>query len=498
MRRYLVFFISICVLVSMSYSGEFKLEAQEHVLSNGMKILMIVKPGVPRVVCHIYYKVGSVNERPGITGIAHLHEHMMFKGTQMIGIVDSEKDAEIDKKIDKLMENIYREKYWKRNGDKEKIALWQKEADEIIKAEKQYIIKDHLWELYMKNGGTFLNASTSFEVTGYYVTLPSNKVELQMLLESDRMQNAYFREFYSEKDVVMEERRLSENRPGYLFNEQVRAAFYTASSYHWNVIGWMDDLRKITKQDMIEFNKTYYTPNNAVCIYVGDFNRDNIIQLAEKYFGRIPKDPDIEPIRTYEPLQYSEKRLYGKGPAATRITMMFHIPPDGHSDNHALSLLGRILSGDTGRLYKSLVKEKDMATRVNASSRPRWYAGEFTFAGYPKTESNITPENLEKELWAEIDSIKKEGVKPEELQKAKNQSETSFLRGMLNPVFMAMRVGRSELNRGWRSLQEDLEAMKKVTGADIQRVASKYLVRDNVTIAIYKRNMRRPKKGGMR
>lgn len=492
MKRVVLFLAAFFGILSLLVAAELSLGVKEHVLPNGMKLLMIQKPGVPRVVCHIYYKVGSVNERPGTTGLAHLHEHMMFKGTKMMGVADYEADAAADRKIDELVDRIYREKYWKADGgDKEKVAAWQKEVDDLVKEEKKYIIKDDLWEMYMKNGGTGLNASTSYEVTGYYVTLPANKVELQMLLEADRMQNAYFREFYSEKDVVMEERRLSENRPGYLFDEQVRAAFFAASPYHWDVIGWMDDLRKVTKQDIIEFNKKHYTPNNAVAIYVGDLNPETIIAMAEKYFGRIPKGPEVEPIRTYEPPQYSEKRLYGEGPAASRISMMFHIPPDGHTDTQALSLLAGILSGDTGRLYKSLVKEKDLAARVMASANSMWYAGSFSFMGYPKTEKNVTPEQLEKEVWAEIEKIKTEGVKPEELEKAKNKFEASVLRGMQSPMFLAMRVGRTELNRGWRSLLEDLAAMKKVTGDDIKKTAAKYFAKDNVTIAVYKRSMGR-------
>ena len=463
---------------------------------------MIKTPGVPRVVCHIYYKVGSINERSGITGIAHVHEHMMFKGTKMMGVTDFEADAAIDRRIDELMDKIYREKYWKQDGgDKNKIAAWQKEVDELIQAEKKYIIKDQLWELYMKNGGTGLNASTSNEVTGYYVTLPSNKVELQMLLESDRMMNAQFREFYSEKDVVMEERRLSENRPGFFFSEQVDAAFYAASPYHWSVLGWMDDLRKLTKQDMIEFHDQYYTPNNAVAIYVGDMDSANIISLAEKYFGRVPKGPDVEPIRTYEPQQYSEKRLYGEGPAPTSLQMMFHTPPDGHPDTSPLAVLagalgsggggfrGRGGGGGTGRLYKILVKEKEMAVSASASSRPQWYVGAFQFSAMPRVDKGVQPEMLEKEIWAEVEKIKKEGLTPEEIQKAKNRSEAMFLRSLQSSMGLASRVGRAELNRGWRSILADLEGMKKVTNEDVKRVAVKYFVKDNSLTAIYKRKM---------
>ncbi|MBL7083844.1 MAG: insulinase family protein [Candidatus Aminicenantes bacterium] len=503
MKRTLILLFTLLTFASLIVAAEIELGVKEHVLSNGLKILMIQKSGVPRVVCHIYYKVGSINERPGITGLAHLHEHMMFKGTEMMGVTDFEKDDAINKKIDELVDKIYREKFWKASGgDEEKIAPWQKEYDELVKAEKQYIIKDDLWTLYMKNGGTGLNASTGNETTGYYVTLPSNKVELQMLLESDRMLNAYFREFYSEKDVVMEERRLSENRPGFLFNEQVSAAFYAASPYQWSVLGWMDDLRKVTKADLIHFHNRYYVPNNAVAIYVGDLDPQNIIQMAEKYFGRVPKGPDVEPIRTYEPPQYSEKRVYGEGPAPTSLQMMFHTPQQGHPDVFPLSVLADVLGsgggggrgrfrggggGGTGRLYKILVQEKQMAVSVSARSRSQWYVGAFQFNATPRFDKNIQPEDLEKEIWAEIEKIEQEGVTPEEIQKAKNRFEAMFIRSLASTMSLARRVGGAELNQGWRSILTDLDDMKKVTNDDIKRVTAKYFVKDNSLTAIYRR-----------
>jgi predicted Zn-dependent peptidase len=503
MKRVLVLFFAVTIFFSLVTASEIQLDVKEHTLANGLKILMIQKADIPRVVCHIYYKVGSINERPGITGIAHLHEHMMFKGTQLMGVRDFEKHAAINDKIDELMNKIYREKFWEIDGgDKEKIARWQKEYDELVQSEKQYIIKDDLWTLYMKNGGTGLNASTSNEVTGYYVTLPSNKVELQMWLESDRMMNTYFREFYSEKNVVMEERRLSENRPGFFFNEQVSAAFYAASPYHWGVIGWMDDLRKITKADLVTFNKSYYVPNNAVAIYVGDLDPQNIIQMAETYFGRIPKGPDIEPIRTYEPPQYSEKRMYGEGPAPTSLQMMFHVPYAGKPDAAPLSVLASVLGsgggggfrgprggggGGTGRLYKLLVVEKQLAVSVSASSRAQWYVGAFQFRATPRFDKNVQPEDLENEIWAEIKKIKKEGVTQEEIQRAKNKFEARFIRSLSSTSGLARTLGRAELHRGWRTVITDLDDLKKVTNDDIKRVAAKYFVKDNSLTAIYKR-----------
>ncbi len=491
MKRSFICLAVVIFLVAAVSAAEFQLEVKEHQLSNGLKLLMIPRPGVPRVVCHIYYKVGSINERPGITGIAHVHEHMMFKGTKIMGVTDYEADHALNQKIDDLMTKIYQEKYWKRNGDNSKVAAWEKEVEELLKEEKKYIIKDHLWETYMKHGGTALNASTSDEVTGYYVTLPSNKVELQMFLEADRMMNAYFREFYSEKDVVMEERRLSENSPGYLFNEQVRAAFFVASPYHWNVIGWMDDLRKMTKEDLIEFHNKYYVPNNAVAVYVGDFDPARIIELAEKYFGPIPRGKDVEPVRTGVPPQNCEKRMYGDGPAPPQISVWFHIPAEGDPDTYPLSVLASILSGDTGRLYKSLIKEKDVASMVSAFSRPQWYAGSFVVSARPKTEKGLKPDDLEADLWAELEKVKKEGVTAEELQKAKNRYEASFIMSLQSTMGLASRVGRAELNRGWRSLISDLEAIKKVTNDEIKKVAAKYFVRNNSLTAIYRRSFSR-------
>jgi predicted Zn-dependent peptidase len=498
-KRIVVLVAAAFVLAALAQAAGVTLDVKEHVLANGMKILMIPKPGVPRVVCHIYFKVGSINERPGITGSAHVHEHLMFKGTEVMGVTDYAKDSEIDRQIDVLMGKIYREKYWRTDGDQVKIAAWQKEVDDLAKAEKAFIVKDDLWTQYMKNGGTGLNASTSQETTGYYFTLPSNKIELQMLLESDRMMNARFREFYSEKDVIMEERRLSENRPGFFFSEQVNAAFYTASPYHWEVLGWMDDIKKMTKEDLIEFHNRYYVPNNAVAIYVGEFDPAAVVALAEKYFGRIPKGPDLEPIRTGEPPQYSEKRLYGEGPAATSLQMMFHTPPDGHPDTAALSILASTLGsggggfrggrggGGTGRLYKMLVRDKQLAVSASASSRAQWYVGAFQFSATPRMDKGVKPEELEKEIWAEIDKVKKDGLTEEEIQKAKNRSEAMFIRSLASTAGLASRVGRAELQRGWRSILTDLEDLRKVTNDDIKRVAAVYFVKDNSLTAIYAR-----------
>ncbi|MEW6746154.1 MAG: pitrilysin family protein [Planctomycetota bacterium] len=470
----------------LGLSQELNLEnlVKEHTLDNGLKLLIVERHEVPRVVCHIYYKVGSVYERPGITGISHFHEHMMFKGTRMMGVSDFAKDDALNQRIDAVMDELYQEKYRKRDGDKGKIAALEAEAERLLKEEKQYIIKDDLWELYMKNGGTGLNASTGEEATGYYVTLPSNKVELQMMLESDRMLHPYFREFYSEKEVVREERRLGENRPGYFFREQLNASFYAASPYSWSVVGWDADLQKVTKQDMIDYNRKYYVPNNAVAVYVGDVNPAEIIALAQRYFGRIPRAQDPEPVRTTEPKQYCEKRLYGEADTSPSVTIMYHIPAEGHPDSEVFRVIADLMNGRTGRLYKKLVKELDIAIDAGSFGRPMAYAGQFSFNGEPKEADERTPEEVEQALYLEIERLKAEPVPDYELQKVKNQAEARFIRGLRSTMGMASRLGRAELGLGWRDIRRSLERMKKVNADDILRVASEYFTKDNRTVGI--------------
>jgi predicted Zn-dependent peptidase len=261
----------------------------------------------------------------------------------------------------------------------------------------------------------------------------------------------------------------------------------------------MDDLKKMTKADLVEFHNKYYVPNNAVAIYVGDFDPARILALAEKYFGRVPKGPDIEPIRTYEPPQYGEKRMLGEGPAPTSIQIMFHTPWAGQPDAAPLSVLASILGsggggmrgggggGGTGRLNKVLVQEKQVAVNASASSRAQWYVGAFQFSASPRLDKGVTPEDLEKEIWAEIDKVKKDGVTADEIQKAKNRNEVNFIRSLASTAGLAGSAGRAELHRGWKSILADLESLKKVTNEDVKRVAAKYFVKDNSLTAIYKR-----------
>src|SRR5512144_92168 len=220
----------------------------ERVLPNGLKVLIVSRPEIPTVRCTLAFRVGSVNERPGITGISHMHEHMMFKGTQTMGIKPGtlELDNKLNADIDALEAQIAAEDAKVKGRDQNRIiALKKQVADLIDRERKETIVSEEIWGAYQEAGGTGINASTGQEMTQYYVTLPKNALELYLALEADRMVNPVFREFYSERDVITEERRQSENQPGFFFQEQLNATFYAASPYHWQVVGWMSDISKV-------------------------------------------------------------------------------------------------------------------------------------------------------------------------------------------------------------------------------------------------------------
>ena len=276
----------------------------ERVLDNGLTVLMVVRPQTPLIRCILAYRVGSVNERPGITGISHFHEHMMFKGSYSMGVKPGmlERDQEIMRQIDEVVELIIEEESKITGRDEQKIMDWKAQISGLINQQREEtMLGEELWGAYQAAGGTGINASTGQEMTQYYVTLPKNKIELYLALEADRMGNPVFREFYAERDVIAEERRMSENRPGFFFNEQLNATFYGAHPYSWSVLGWMSDVTKITRDEMREYREQYYRPDNATLVMAGDIDVDAVMELVEQYFGDIPSRGKSPRVRTREP-----------------------------------------------------------------------------------------------------------------------------------------------------------------------------------------------------
>ena len=466
------------------YADQLKLDVKEYVLKNGLKLLMLEKHDVPIVCVRINYKVGSVDERPGITGVSHLFEHMMFKGTKIFGTRDYNAEKPLLDKEEELVMKISAEKGVGDAADKKKIVSLEKELEEVRKKLRDMVVKDETFSLYLRHGASGLNASTSTDGTYYYCDLPANKLELWAFIESDRMKNLVLREFYSERDVVMEERRLrTENSPFGALIEQLNAVTFIAHPYRWPTIGWRSDVQNITKSETSEYFKKYYAPNNAVIIMVGDFNPNDATKLVEKYFGDIPGQPAPPKVKTVEPEQKGERRVEIEFESNPYIAISYHIPEIGHSDLYALDVVSSLLSeGRTSRLYKSLIEGKHIAVMAHAYDDIGKYPNTFTFIAAPRAPH--TAAEIESAIYEEIEKLKNTPTSNWELQKIKNQLEASFIQDLNSASGLASEIGYFEVLSDWRYINTFMDKLAQVTAEDVMRVTKKYLTKSNRTVAV--------------
>jgi predicted Zn-dependent peptidase len=326
-----------------------QVQVQEHVLDNGLRLLMVPRKGDPNVAAGWIAKVGSVNERPGITGVSHLFEHMMFKGTHAIGTTDIRKNLEVIARMDAVKAEIRKEEQAQirrlRLGEISDLGdpkartprhqqLLQQLA-QLEKEEKDLIVKNDFDRIYTSAGASGMNAGTDNDWTIYFINVPANKLELWFWMESDRLLNPVFREFYSERDVVREERRLRvESTPTGKFEEQFEAMFWTASPYAWPVVGWPSDLDGLTREEALAYFAVNYAPNNLSACLVGDFDPKQALDLAKRYFGRLKRNPqEPEPVRTREVPQMAEQRMIAYADTNPEVEVRYRTVADGHADD---------------------------------------------------------------------------------------------------------------------------------------------------------------------
>jgi len=464
---------------------DIQINVREHELSNGMKILVVENHVAPVVSTIIRYKVGAVDERTRITGISHFCEHMMFKGTKLFGTSNYEAEVPFMAEMDSLAELIYLEKGKLRNplsdGSKEEVTRLRQEIADLQAEQAQYIIKDELWETYLKNGGSRLNASTGTEGTQYYVSLPSNRLELWAFMESDRMANLVLREFYSERDVIREERRqTSENRAWGVIYEAVSATAHWTSPYRWDAIGWGTDIENYRRDDMAEHFATYYHPSNAIACVVGDVDPEEVFALCEKYFGAIPAGPPPPPVFTDDAPQKGERRVEVEFDASPIAMMAWHMPPAGHPDVAALDVLSDILArGRTSRFYKNILENK--LGRVSAGMSFSRYPSLFTCRVTPMGDHGA--EEVIEAALAEIEKIKTEPVEAWEIERVRSQYDAGFIRSLNSNMGLAYRLANYQaINGDWRYMLDYRDEYKAVTPEDIMRVAEKYLTKSNRTV----------------
>ncbi len=475
-----------------SPSGDFNLPVVEKVLQNGLRVLVLERPGVPVVSFSFMMPVGAQDAPKGKTGLPHMLEHMMFKGTETIGTTDFKKEKPILEALDVVAGEINAERE-KPEPSPERLKQLAAETQRLQDEEHRWIVKDELSAIYTRNGGESLNAWTSQDVTNYHVTLPADKVALYAAVEEDRLSHPVFREFYSERNVVAQERRWrTESSPEGALDEALEATAFQASPYRDPAIGWMGDILKLLRTDAVAFYHQTYRPDRGVLAVVGGVKASEILPLFEKTLGRVPNPKDAPPLKqdwTQEPPQKGPKTVVALFDADPMAAMAWHAPNFPHRESVVLDVLSTILtSGNTSRLVRDLVYGKKMVTSISAFTGnpgdrdPNLY--EVQFEPDPKQSYDAVVAAIE----GELADIQKNGVTREELERARRSAESSFLWEKTSTASLADDLAYNQAVHGdWRYTVEYLDMVKSVTSRDIQAVASQYLVSANRTIATLER-----------
>jgi predicted Zn-dependent peptidase len=409
---------------------------------------------------------------------------MAFKGTKVVGTKDYEAERKIQEEMDVLYDQVKREKA-KASPDAAKIKEMEEKFEALRKKEKEYVVNNEYFDMMMKEGDRGVNAYTSNDATQYINSLPANRIEYWMAMTSDRFLNPVFREFYKEKDVVMEERRLGlETQPiGKLLEDFFSVAF-KAHPYHHDVVGHMSDLQAITRKDVGDYFGKFYGPSNLTVGIVGDVKPEEVFKLAELYFERIPSGPKPEPVRTVEPEQWGERHAKVEAKSQPILIVGYHRPDARHKDNAALEALANIIGqGRSSRLYELLVKNKKVA--VQASSFNGFPSDKFSnlIAFIAVSSAGHTSAECLEMIDQEIEKIKKESVTAEELTKFKRSSIKAILSQMKSNSNMAAQLTYADVVLGdWKLTFDQVEEIKAITAEDVKRVAETYLVKKHRTI----------------
>jgi predicted Zn-dependent peptidase len=459
----------------------------ERTLSNGLRVLMVERHEVPIVALNITYGVGSVNEHTGISGVAHLYEHMAFKGTETLGTRDYAKERPLLAEMDRLYRRVLEERAKGARSDPEKLAEWQRRFDALQKKADTFVVTNEIGEVYDRNGAVGFNASTGRDVTSYVISLPSNRLPLWIAIESDRMRHPVLREFYKEKEVVLEERRRSvETSPGGKLREAFLSAAFVAHPYGIPTLGWPSDVRALTSSETEAFFKSHYAPNNTVIAMVGDIDPEKTVPMLERSFGKIPRQPIPSPVVTEEPPQGGERRVEVEYDAQPELIIGYHKPGIDDPDDTTFDVIDALLSeGRSSRLYKSLVEEKKIALSVSTSngSPGGRYPNLFTISATPRAPH--TAREVEEAIYAELERLKKTPPESRELEKVLTNLDASLIRSLRSNGGLAAQLAYFESVAGsWRYLLENRDRIAKTTGEDVMRAAEKYLVKRNRTVAV--------------
>lgn len=455
----------------------------EFTLDNGLRFIVLEDTDAPVVSFVTYADVGGVDEPDGKTGVAHFLEHLAFKGSTTLGTTDYEAEQQVLDRLDQIFADL---QVAKQVGNEQAIAELETQFTEVQAEADQYVVQNAFGQVVESAGGVGLNAATSADYTQYFYSFPSNKLELWMALESQRFLDPVFREFYKEKEVILEERRMrTDNSPVGTIVEAFLDTAFTTHPYRRPVIGYNEDIRNLTRQDVKDFFVEHYAPNNLTMAIVGDVNPEQVEMMAKAYFGRFPsqaKAPDIDlPV---EPKQTETRNVTVKFPSQPWYLEGYHAPKLTDPDYVVYDIISSILSsGRTSRLYKSLVVEQQVALNAEGFNGfpGEKYPNLILF--YALTAPGKNVDDVAASLSVELEKLKTEFVSEVELEQVKTQARAGLLRSLDSNMGMARLLATYEVNTGdWRNLFEQLDQIAAVTVEDVQRVAQETFTPENRTI----------------
>jgi predicted Zn-dependent peptidase len=480
--------LAVLVLFSVAASAQtfdaVKKQVRTQTLPNGMKFIVLERHDAPVAAFHVYADVGSANESYGITGISHILEHMAFKGTKTVGTKDFAPESKVLDELDKAYTEMRREET-KIAPDQAKLAPLKAKFTDLEKKAKDFVVNNEYFDMTLREGDAGVNAYTSNDATQYINYLPSNRLEFWMAMTSDRFLNPIFREFYKERDVIQEERRLGvETQPTGKLMEDFMAVAFKAHPYHHEVVGHMSDLQAITRTDVEDYFKKFYSPSNLTVGIVGDVKADEVFKLAETYFSRIPSGPRPEPVRTKEPEQWGERRVAVSAKSQPFLLIGYHVPDARNKDSRAIEALANILGqGRSSRLYTTLVKDKKTAAMVQAMSGFPSDKFPNLFAVIAMPAAGKTSAECQAAIEEELEKIKKEAVSEDELTKFKRTTIKGALAQLRSNTNMAALLTYADVVLGdYGKAFDQIDEIKSLTAEDIKRVANQYLVKTNRTI----------------
>ena len=479
--------VLLAVLAAAQDLASFEKRTTVKKLSNGLTVVICERPEAPVFSFFTHVDAGSAQDPLGKTGLAHMFEHMAFKGTDTIGTTNYPAEKTALAKVETTYSAYLKERDESVGRDEQKLKTLQKAWQDAIADAQKYVKLNEFTQILESNGAEGLNAFTTEDETAYHYSLPENRLELWAYLESERFLHPVMREFYKERNVVIEERRMrTDSSPVGRLLEQFTTAAFQAHPYHRPTVGWMSDLNSFSATDAQKFFDEYYIPSNMVIAVVGDVNTAQAMPIIEKYFGRLPTRPVPDERTTTEPPQNSERRVVLQDASQPIYLEGYHRPDFRSPDDEVYDAIADLMSnGRTSRLYRSLVRDKKIASDSAGFSGLPGTKYPHLFAFYAIPLPGHKPDEMATAIHAEIERLKTADISEEELEMIKTRAKANLIRGLGNNAGLAFQLGIYQARYGdWRELFHSVDRINKVTKADIRRVANQTFVPTNRTVGI--------------